>query len=56
LLYLNLNLFILLAYTQTEQEAIVSERSEVAAQKITEIKNNTKAAIAKLVSLKYYAH
>jgi hypothetical protein len=30
----------------------VNERSEAAAQKITEIKNNTKAAIAKLVSLK----
>jgi hypothetical protein len=30
----------------------VNERSEAAAQKITEIKNNTQAAIAKLVSLK----
>ena len=40
------------AYTQAEQVAIVGERSEAAAQKITEIKNNTKAAISKLVSLK----
>jgi hypothetical protein len=34
----------------------VNERSEAAAQKITEIKNNTQAAIAKLVSLKNSAH
>jgi hypothetical protein len=51
-----LSLFIYQAYTQTEQDAIVNERTEMAAQKITEIKNNTKAAIAKLVSLKNYAH
>jgi hypothetical protein len=49
-------MFNCLAYTQSEQEAIVNERSEAAAQKITEIKNNTKAAIAKLVSLKNFAH
>jgi len=45
-----LKLIISLAYTQAEQEAIVNERSEAAAQKITEIKNNTQAAIAKLVN------
>jgi hypothetical protein len=49
-------IFNCLAYTQSEQDAIVNERSEAAAQKITEIKNNTKAAIAKLVSFKNYAH
>jgi hypothetical protein len=38
-----------IVYTQAEQAAIVSERSEAAAQKITQIKNNTQAAIAKLV-------
>ena len=37
-------------YTQAEQEAIVSARSEAAAQKILQIKNNTHAAIAKLVN------
>jgi hypothetical protein len=41
-----------LAYTQTEQVVIVNDRNEAAAQKILEIKNNTQAAIAKLVSLK----
>jgi hypothetical protein len=45
-----LPLFNYLAYTIAEQETIVNERNEAAAQKITEIKNNTKAAIANLVS------
>ncbi len=49
-------MFNCLAFTQSEQEAIVNERSEAAAQKITEIKNNTQAAIAKLVSCKNFAH
>ncbi len=35
--------------------AIVNERSEAAAQKITEIKNNTQAAIAKLVIFSNFA-
>jgi hypothetical protein len=44
-----------LVYTQAEQVAIVNERSEAAAQKITEIKNNTQAAIAKLVIFSNFA-
>ena len=55
--FLLLTLFNYLAtYTQAEQVVIVNERSGAAAQKITEIKNNTQAAIAKLVSLQNYAH
>ena len=38
-------------YTQENERAIVSARNEAAAQQIAKIKNNTKEAIANLVSV-----
>ena len=40
-------------YSQAEQEAIVNARNEAAAKEIAKIKNNTQAALAKLVNFTF---
>jgi hypothetical protein len=43
----------LIVYNESQIVAIVDERNAAAAQQITQIKNNTQAAIAALVKMKY---